>query len=298
MQSLLITRPGRDSARRHIRFPEPLNDRLALIDEHNARIKMFGATAADFDSEAGRELLETFENSEDFSKLIVYSDNDSTEGWDDLGFKAEGTIRGFFFDGSDARMWALYDDDKRASEIDESGHDEIVETAKSKADASVTEVVPEEFTVSRASPEDAEAIAELMQNEFDAYSEDISAERLKQLISRGGAAFRVAKTEKGRIVASAAVRLDLGRRSGEVSDCVTHPDQRGRGLMAALILGLENDASARFGVTDLYSLARAGEVGMNVVLARLGYEHTGRLVKNCRMPEGWESMNIWCKKLG
>lgn len=298
MQSLLITRPGRDSKQRHIRFPEPLNERLALIDEHNARIKMFGANAADFDSEAGEELLTTFNESDDFSKLIVYSDNDSTDGWAELGFKSEGTIRGFFFDGSDARIWALYDDEKRASEADESDHDEIVETAKSKADDAVTEVVPEEFTIFRASPEDVEAIAELMQSEFEVYSEEISAERLKQLISRGGSAFRVAKTGSGTIVAVAAVRLDLGRRTGEVTDCVTHPDHRGRGLMASLVMGIEKDASARFGVTNLYSLARAGVVGMNVVLARLGYEYTGRLVKNCRMPNGFESMNIWCKNVG
>jgi putative beta-lysine N-acetyltransferase len=298
MHSILTTRPGRDNERRHIRFPEPLNDRLALIDEHNARIKLYGAEAKDFDSDAGRELLASFDKSDDFSKLIVYSDTDSTDGWDDLGFRSEGTIRGFFFDGSDAHMWAFYDDEKRSSEVDDSEHDEIVELARSKADTSVTEVVPEELTVSRASPEDAEPIAELMQSVFEDYSEEISAERLKQLIGRGGSAFRVAKTETGRIVAAAAIRLDLGRRTGEVTDCVTHPDHRGRGLMASLVLGLEKDAAARFGVTDLYSLARAGEPGINIVLARLGYEYTGRLVKNCRMPEGWESMNIWCKSIG
>ena len=297
MQSLLITRPGRDSERRHIRFPEPLNDRLALIDEHNERIKLYGATAADFDSEAGRELLSSFEESDDFSKLIVYSDRDSEEGWTDLDFRSEGTIRGFFFDGSDAYLWARYDDEERATEEDTSGHDEIVETARSKSDAAVTEVVPDEFRISRATPEDVEAIAELLQSVFDDYSEEISAERLKQLISRGGSAYRVVKTEGGRLVAAGSVRLDLGRRTGEVTDCVTHPDHRGRGLMASLILGLEKDAKARFGVTDLYSLARAGEPGMNVVLARLGYEYTGRLVKNCRMPKGFESMNIWCKKV-
>ncbi|NNF04895.1 MAG: GNAT family N-acetyltransferase, partial [Rhodothermales bacterium] len=286
---MLITRPGRDNDRRHIRFPEPLNDRLALVDEHNGRIKLYGSEASDFDSEAGSELISSFEASDDFSKMIVYSDSSDETGWEDIDFRFEGTIRGFFFDGSDARMWARFGSEERATEADKKAHDGIVETAREKAGGAVTEIVPDEFTVSRAGPNDAEPIANLMQSVFEDYSEDISEERLKQLIGRGGAAFRTVKTETGRIVASAAVRLDLGRRNGEVTDCVTHPDHRGRGLMAALLKGLEKDASTRFGVTDLYSLSRSGEAGMNIVLARSGYEYTGRLVNNCRMPDGLES---------
>jgi hypothetical protein len=34
---------------------------------------------------------------------------------------------------------------------------------------------------------------------------------------------------------------------------------------------------------------------VNCAFAKLGYKYTGRLVNNCRMPTGWESMNVWCK---
>ena len=58
---------------------------------------------------------------------------------------------------------------------------------------------------------------------------------------------------------------------------------------------LEHEQYITGRIHDLYTLARADEVGMNCVFAKLGYAYTGRLVNNCRMPNGWESMNIWCK---
>ena len=58
----------------------------------------------------------------------------------------------------------------------------------------------------------------------------------------------------------------------------------------------ENDIADLYGITDLYTLARADEIGMNCVFRKLGYDFCGRLVNNCRMPNGWESMNVWCKQ--
>jgi RimJ/RimL family protein N-acetyltransferase len=68
--------------------------------------------------------------------------------------------------------------------------------------------------------------------------------------------------------------------------------------MIHLLHRLEDDMFGDFGIRDLYTLARADEVGMNRALARLGYAYTGRLVNDCRMPNGWESLNVWCKCLG
>ena len=80
-----------------------------------------------------------------------------------------------------------------------------------------------------------------------------------------------------------------------MTDCATRPDQRGGGHMAYLLHRLAQDVRKERGITDLYTLARADEVGMNCVFGKLGYVYTGRLVNNCRMPNGWESMNVWCK---
>ena len=65
--------------------------------------------------------------------------------------------------------------------------------------------------------------------------------------------------------------------------------------MAYILRQLERALVADFGITDLYTIARADEVGMNCVFSKLGWVYTGRLVNNCRMPNGWESMNIWCR---
>ncbi len=67
--------------------------------------------------------------------------------------------------------------------------------------------------------------------------------------------------------------------------------------MARLLFRLELDVFEHCGISDFYTLARACEVSMNCVFAKLGYGYTGRLVNNCRMPTGWESMNVWCKRM-
>jgi hypothetical protein len=65
--------------------------------------------------------------------------------------------------------------------------------------------------------------------------------------------------------------------------------------MSVILRNLERDLADEFGITDVYTIARANQAGMNCSFAKLGYTYTGRLVNNCRMPEGYESMNVWCR---
>jgi putative beta-lysine N-acetyltransferase len=97
------------------------------------------------------------------------------------------------------------------------------------------------------------------------------------------------------MAAVASAEIDGARRNAEMTDCATRPSERGRGLMVWILRALERDLAREEGIIDLYTLARADEVGMNCAFAKLGYDYTGRLVNNCRMPNGWESMNVWCR---
>lgn len=54
-----------------------------------------------------------------------------------------------------------------------------------------------------------------------------------------------------------------------MTDCATRADMRGRGFMAYLLTCLESDLRRLFQVTDLYTIARADEIGMNCVFAKL-----------------------------
>ena len=287
-----IRPPAEGQQSRHVRFPGDLSNSVSTLDYKNDRLKLYSIDAGDMDSPAGEALLESFEGESPFTKLVIYSPSDDAS-WTKLGFHKEGSIRGYFRDGSHAYLWARYSDDVRGLEEELKSLDEIVEAA---GDKSVEEpAIPAELSTRLATEADAERLANLLEHTFDEYPKEISAESIRKLILSQRAVYRVATTEDGGIVACACIEIDLGHRTGEVTECATYEPYQGKGLMGYLIRELEQDVANRFGITDLYSTARAQEVGMNMVLAKLGYEYTGRQINNCRMPSGWESMNIWCR---
>jgi len=291
-KDLLDIRPSEEGDARHVRFPGELSESVSMLDFKNDRLKLFSVQAGNMDTPEGEALIKSFDGDTPFTKLVVYSHNDS-DAWKKLGFDYEGVINGYFRDGSEAHLWARYSEDARSEEDDMSDLDEIVKLASAKDVEEPT--IPQEISTRMATEADADRLAALLNHTFDEYPKELTGESIRKMILSLRAVYRVATTGDGSIVACAAVELDLGNRNGEVTECATHEDYQGKGLMAYLIRELERDIKNRFGITDLYSTARAHEVGMNMVLAKLGYTYTGRQINNCRMPRGWESMNIWCR---
>jgi beta-lysine N6-acetyltransferase len=66
--------------------------------------------------------------------------------------------------------------------------------------------------------------------------------------------------------------------------------------LSSLIFSLENELKQE-GFYTLYSLSRAVNVGINMVLSKHGYNYTGRLIDNCNISRGYEDMNIWVKEI-
>ncbi len=290
---------GREGRVRSLRLGDPLGSTLSTFDFHNHRIKLYDITADRFiGSEPGQEVVEELEKGKQFSKLTLYTlDPPGTQdkSWKEAGFRMEGVIRSFYADDSDAVLWARYSDQKRAVEPQENEHEKVLEIARTKTEAVL--VVPGEFRMRRAVADDAEPISALLQDVFTEYPSETSAEHLAKHIATQRSVFHIVEAEDRTLVAAVSAELDVRRRNAEITDCVTRPDARGKGLSTAAVLALQKDLKSRYRIDHAYSLARAGEVGINCVFHRLGYEYTGRLVNNCRMPEGWESMNVWCGAL-
>lgn len=101
---------------------------------------------------------------------------------------------------------------------------------------------------------------------------------------------------KGSIVSAASAELFHSKRSAELTDCATHPDFRGKGLMAG-ILALLEDKLRRENYLCAYTMARARSFGMNRVFYQMDFTFSGRLVNNCDIYGSYEDMNIWVKKL-
>ena len=264
----------------------------AVFDSRNERLKLYGPTRVEDLTYASELINRTRDRGA--SKLIVYAVPGGHDGWRDLGFVFEGTIEGYFPDHVDAKIWSRFSGGERAVERDVEEHEETIRIATACAATSAT--LDEAFISDVAGPEDADEIASLMSRIFPDYPEPISSQWVVRSIGEETRRFRISRDGSGRIVASASAEIDHRNRSAELTDCATDPDARGRGLMRYLLQELEGDVSRLWGITDLYTLARADEVAMNCAFAKLGYHYTGRLVNNCRMPNGWESMNIWCRR--
>ncbi|MEO7164723.1 MAG: GNAT family N-acetyltransferase, partial [Bdellovibrionia bacterium] len=96
--------------------------------------------------------------------------------------------------------------------------------------------------------------------------------------------------------AVASAELHPEQRNAELTDCATHPDSRGLGLMSQILSLLEEELIQRNYISS-YSMARARSFGMNNVFFRLKYEFTGRMVNNCDIFGCYEDMNVWVKRL-
>jgi putative beta-lysine N-acetyltransferase len=274
------------------RFPPPLHEHLTTLDAHNARIKMFGVTAEVLAKPEARELLrKRFDENDAFTKLTAYASDEAATKWKNLGFSQEGRISNFFRDGTDAVLWARYSDEERASSENEALEKEVLELALSKEPVD-SPILPGEFDFRFSKPRDADRISALLQKTFSDYPVDTSADVLRKLILRKQLVFGL--VEHGdQIVSMGGAEIDVGWKTARISECVTVEEHRRRRLMVVTLDRLVDHVASRFKVTDFYSLARAEEAGMNAALARAGFTHDGRLVNNARMPQGWETLNVW-----
>lgn len=259
-------------------------------DPYNRRLKLFDATPADVAASTVMASAIRDGTPELYSKIIVYSR--PGQEWQKLGLRREVLIRGFFGD-SDAELWAVYPDPRRASDPAGDSIEDALAIARAKQP--VQPSLPPGYSCAPATRDEAGTIAELMAGIFPDYPTPISPQGVADAMEQRTSHFRVVHDPDGRIAACASAEMHHSRKSAELTDCATRPEARGRGLMSAILRGLEHDLLEQYRITDVYTIARAGEVGMNCSFAKLGYEYTGCLVNNCRMPQGWESMNVWCR---
>lgn len=275
-----------------IEFEMPGAGCPAVLDPFNRRLKVYDLNAGDLSACVSPAPAPP--EDQVIGKVTAYALPGEGRLWAELGFRQEAIIRGFYPDSVDAHLWAAYPNPERETCSKADTYEATVSVAASKKTLDSLSLA-EGFECRVAQAEDASDIAELMEQIFPVYPSPISEHLICEQIRSEANVFRVVQDEAKKIVAVASAELDKQRSSAEMTDCATRPEFRGRGFMAYLLDRLEFDLLSGFGISDLYTIARAEEVGMNCVFSKLGYEYTGRLVNNCRMPTGWESMNVWCK---
>lgn len=98
------------------------------------------------------------------------------------------------------------------------------------------------------------------------------------------------------IVSASSADLNHEFLNAEITDCATHPEHRGKGLLSELVYELENALRDR-SYHVLYSIARAISPGVNIVFSKHGYTYSGRQVNNSNIMGKFEDMNIWVKNI-
>lgn len=225
-------------------------------------------------------------------KIIFFAKQDLAAGLEASGYVREGDIP-CFYNGINALCYARFLDSDRSYSYYLAEEDKIISGLSGVATVKGRLAAPGEFNLRRVEENDFVDLANLFRRCFVSYPSPLfDTNYLRQMLAEG-VVFLAAFAGRS-LVSAASAHVDGQNNNAEISDCATAPDYRGQGLLTALLDQLAEEMwQRRTGV--LYSLARAGSVGMNMSLHKLGYGYRGRLINNCHIAGRFENMNLWVK---
>jgi len=274
-----------------------------VIDYYNRRVKVVEYTGV---FEEISRILESFAQVEEIGKIIVYIPPEKKHEAETCGYIEEGIIKGYY-SGKNCHIFSSYPKHSRGISFHKKKEDRVIEGClkKIRRTGKVLQKqgkkqqgkirLPEEYTVRPAIQDDASIMATLYRHGFKLYPTPLHMESyLLKTMDSNVLYYLVEK--QGIIVSLASAEMDPENGSAEITDCLTIPSERGKGLIKELIIALEKELSDR-GFRSAYTLCRASFSSINEAFAFLGYAYTGRLVNNCRIGRGFEDMNIWSKLL-
>lgn len=263
-----------------------------FFDWYNRRLKVIDYEATDY--LALTERLHWLAEENDFDKIFFKATRDDWQEFLRHGYMLEGILR-YYFDGEDAYVLSRFcSTDRVTSEhlIEES---DLIEKLM-RSSAKPPRPLPEGYRLLPCTPEHIPDLVLLYRRVFETYPSPLTHPDYLLATMERNVLYRAIVDNEGRIVSAASAECDDKHANAEMTDCATHPDQRGKSLMSHILSALEGDLKAR-GINTAYTLARARSVGMNRVFYGLGYEYSGRLVNNCDIYGQFEDMNIWVKRL-
>ena len=206
-------------------------------------------------------------------------------------FKLEGLMPGFYRGVQDCVVLGAFPDSGRAELANPA---EVARVDTLLQEPSQPKERPATITC-RAIAADAPQIASLIADTFEHYPTPSGVPQYIEAQIQAGVPFRVVRGD-GQLLACASGDLVRAARTAELTDCATRPDQRGRGLMQAILEDLMQDLR-EMGYPTTFTLARACIPGVNLAFSRLGFTFRGRQVQSCRIGDGMEDMNVWSRRL-
>ena len=224
-------------------------------------------------------------------KIIIPAKLKDLEALEELGYKPEGTVDGFF-NGEAACFMAAYPEPSRYISTDLPAKMESLKQVLSMPAKGPGELPPG-YSMRLAIPGDARALADLFKQVFVTYPTPLDQSEYVLKSIQSGAPFILA-LHNDTIVSCASAEIDCNNKNAEMTNCATADEHQGLGLMSILLHSLEQHV-AKMGYKCLYSLSRSSEFGINLILHRLNYQYRGILINNCHICGNWEDMHLWIK---
>ena len=278
--SYLLHRSRRDMSYQGL--VDPVNERL-IIKQPQFR------DAARFATDVLRAA-----RAHDAGKLLVYAGEDQWRQLLAQGFALEGILDGYLH-GEPAYIMASALTGTRHNCGDVEREQAVLEAALAAATEPAPEL-PGQYRLVSCGSDMAEALAEVYGEVFTSFPSPLNETDFVHRMIRSGAAIFLAVLDGDRIASVAAAEIDREFKAAETTNCATRSAYRGEGMMQVLLHELENEMR-REEIFTLFSLARAPSFGMNRALSKAGYSFRGRLLCNSHIMGGYETMNLWVRRL-
>lgn len=269
-----------------------IDDTKIYIDNISKRVKILNSSNISVQS---LKKIICFSSSKQMGKIICNSDIANSELLIQAGFCVEGKIEGFF-KGKDALCMSYFIDSKRKVSSDSAQKDMLIDKSLNIQNTyrkSINNTTS--YSIRTATPKDTDQIIELFSTVFSTYPSPVYEEDFLKETMNGKVLYKVAVLE-GKIIGIASADMDTDNLNAEITDCATYPEHRGKGILSNIIYQLEEELKNMNFIT-LYSLSRAINPGINMVLSKHNYKYTGRLINNCNICGAFEDMNIWTKNI-
>ncbi|MBU7008472.1 putative beta-lysine N-acetyltransferase [Phosphitispora fastidiosa] len=268
----------------------------AVNDCRSRRIRVVDYQARDIGALAN--YIEILGSKSQAGKIIVYSHKNDWQKFLSLGYRLEGVMNTYFRGDPVYLMSRFLCADRSGSEHlvnEDLILKRILQRKRSCVGADKSSNC-KNYSIRILKDDDINTVMDIFRDVFVTYPSPVEERRyFKELTGREGNIMLIAEY-KSEIAGIISADIDNRHLSAELTDCVTLPEHRGRGVMAMLIDHMEQKLAQRK-LICLYSLARAGIPPINAVMYKKGYTYGGRLINNCDIGGRYENMNIWEKSI-
>lgn len=239
--------------------------------------------------------LDALAEKEGYSKIFVKVPESSRAIFTNAGYAMEAAVPSFYQGQENAVFMAKYPDPQRMIVTDPQRIADVLSVAFGYIQNDYTPQLPPGFSLMHPHLSDAEEMAVLFRSVFETYPfPTFDPDFITASMKEGVRYFCIRQSK--RIVAIASCEINVDAQNAEMTDFVTDPQFRGRGLSANLLHAMEDEIK-REDIRLAYTIARANSYPINITFARGGYEYGGMLPNNTNIGGTIESMNVWYKKL-